>query len=131
MKPHNFPYFNDGDVKIIITGSRQYQLHSSILKIGSPVLSRLLDDHFTAKLNKAAIKKGVVVRNKLVAVKNTDPAFDIDLVLEPVKLDNEGKPLGGKTIGLDLENGMVVAPVYVVRSGQATTTSTFSYSILI
>ena len=112
-----FPNFHDADVKIIISGSRQYTLHSNILKEISPVMRELLADEYAAKLTSKAIKKGVTVRNRLVAVKNPQSNPDhaeIEIVLEPVILDSDGKPTNSEGIGLDLENGLVVPPVYIV-----------------
>lgn len=116
-KMGNFPFFKDGDVKIVITVARKYQLHSSILKANSPLMQRLLDDQFTAKLSKQAIKKGVVVRNKIHAVKNHGEDFiplDVGLILEPISLDNEGRAIDEEPVGLDLENGILVPPIYAV-----------------
>lgn len=110
-----FPLFKDGDVKIVITGSRQYQLHSNILRASSRTMLRLLDEQYTAKLTSKAIKKGVVVRNRLEAVNNPDLEPHVEVLLEPIHLDSDGKTLERKPIGLDLENGMPVPYVHTVK----------------
>jgi len=115
----DFPIYKDGDVKIVISGARQYQLHSGILKSNSRMMRRLLDDEYTAKLSKAATRKGVVVRNRLVSVDNSelDPRYGaIKLVLGVEHLDSEGWVIDGRPVGLDLENGLVVPAIYAVRS---------------
>jgi len=113
----DFPIYKDGDVKIVISGARQYQLHSGILKSNSRMMRRLLDDEYTAKLSKAAVRKGVVVRNRLVAVENPDldeRDGSIKLVLAVEQLDSEGRVIDGRPVGLDLENGLVVPAIYAV-----------------
>lgn len=115
----DFPIYKDGDVKIVISGVRQYQLHSGVLKSNSRMMRRLLDEEYTAKLSKAAIRKGVVVRNRLVALDNSDLDArygKIKLVLAVEQLDSEGRVIDGKHVGLDLENGLVVPAIYAVRS---------------
>ena len=58
----NFPDFTDGDVRIVLSGSRQYQLHSTVLKNISPVLSEQLHQNYAAKLCSKAIKRNVTTR---------------------------------------------------------------------
>lgn len=80
-------------------------------------MRRLLDEQYTAKLTSKAIKKGVVVRNKLVAIDNPEPLDDepkAGRILEPVNLDSDGKAIDGKPPGLDLENGMAVPYIVTV-----------------
>lgn len=120
--PTQFPHFDNGDVKIIITGSRQYHLHSATLKDVSPVLKEMLDKTDGAPLSKAAIKKGVTERWRLVATVNPNPGTDnspeIGLILTPIKVDSEGKPERREAIGLDLENGRIVDPHVTVSCFQ-------------
>lgn len=80
----------------------------------------LLDEQYTAKLTSKAIKKGVVVRNRLIAIDNSDPSDDdpkAARILEPVPLDSDGKPIAAKPIRLDLENGMAVPYIITVCLG--------------
>lgn len=113
---HKFPTFPDGDVKIIITGSRQYQLHKSILKNSSPLFQELLSDENTATLSSARAKlQDLVVTNMLRATTyKSEKDGKLAVTLKAVKLDNEGCPISMEEIGLDLENGMVVPAVYTV-----------------
>lgn len=113
-----FPTFRDGDVKIIISGSRQYQLHKSILKSGSPLFCNLLSDENTISLSNKAKKKGVVVTNMICAVIDGNPEDGkLPGHLLPVRLDEDGKTVSDMRLGLDLENGLMVPPVFTVRLG--------------
>lgn len=113
-----FPTFRDGDVKVVISGSRQYQLHKSILKNSSPLFRDLLSDENTAILTKKAKKKGGVVTNMIRAVVNEKPEHgQLPVVLLAVKLDEDGKTPSDMRLGLDLENGLMAPPVYTVSLG--------------
>lgn len=110
MAATGFPTFQDGDVKIIISGSRQYMLHSSILKSVSPRLQDMLKDEHAANLSSKAIKRGVTARYRLVAIKNNRENCDdedVEYFLEPVTLNEDGKPQTGRSVALDLENGLI------------------------
>ncbi|KAK5135590.1 hypothetical protein LTR08_005070 [Meristemomyces frigidus] len=108
-----FPAFKDGDTHITITGTRQYQLHSMILKSISPTFERVLAIEGPAKLTTKAIKRGAVIRNRLLMVINVDEYGTESCVLEAIPLDDEGRSTIGNQVGLDLENGRVV-PAYVL-----------------
>lgn len=112
-----FPIFSDGDVKIVITGGRTYQLHSTILKNSSPVMRALLPVENSAKLTTKAIKRGVVIRYRLNVVAypviGADNTFSY--VLEPTLLDSDGKASHHATVPLHLENGRVTPPILLVR----------------
>ena len=123
LKEFDFPFFNQGDVEITLRGSRQYRLHSGILKSLSRTFRALLADEFTAQLSDRAKKKGAIM-NRLIAVPNTDPAMyqcDVDLILVPLELDSDGKPVDAHPIGLDLENGRSVDLIYVVSCPSSST----------
>lgn len=109
-----FPIYADGDVKIVITGARQYQLHSSLLKRHSPVFMRLLDDAHAAQLSSKALRKGAVVRHRLIGISNPEMSSgsDVEVLLQPVPLDSNGKTQNSSFVDLRLENGIVVLPVY-------------------
>lgn len=111
-----FPTFRDGDVLIIITGSRQYQLHKSILANCSPLFKKILSDEYTAVLPKKALKKGAVTTNMVFGVPNEgeDQDYLPDITLAPVKVTEDGRHISDRNIGLDLENGMPVPPIYKV-----------------
>lgn len=103
-----FPHFEDGDVHIIITGSRQYQLHSAVLRSNSPVLARLLNEDNAARLSNRAIRRGVTVRFRIIMTDRTARDGGPPYALKTVPLNEEGKPSEHQTVGLDLENGRVV-----------------------
>lgn len=109
-----FPIFHEGDVWIIINGSRQYQLHRSLLMNGSSLLHVLLGEEHTAILSKKAEKKGAVLTNILRAMENRAEDGRPSVILKPVKVDDSGRPVNGLDIGLDLENGMAARPIYTV-----------------
>lgn len=109
-----FPVYSDADVRIIISGSRQYQLHSSILKNGSPTMRALLKDEIAAKLSSKAIKRGVTARFRLQLVEDTDgDERKAQYVLKAVPLDEMGKAAVNVPIGLDLENGVTIDPMFL------------------
>ncbi|KAI7340838.1 hypothetical protein KC315_g469 [Hortaea werneckii] len=104
----SFPHFEDGDVHIIITGSRQYHLHSAVLRSNSPVLARLLNEENAARLSNKAIRRGATVRFRIVMTDNTTRDGGLPYALKAVPLNEEGKPTEHQIVGLDLENGRVV-----------------------
>lgn len=114
LNEFRFPTFGNGDARIIISGSRQYQLHKSILKNSSTLFHELLSDENTAQLSKRAQKK-VVITNILRAEDNESDGSKPSITLKPIKLDEEGRPVSALKIGLDLENGMAPPLVHTVR----------------
>jgi len=117
-KVAEFPQFPDADVHIIITGSRQYKLHSTILKSVSATLREQLGCVQPAKLSSAVRKRGVNIRYYLRMVPNPIPPTDeskLQYVLEPVQVNESGKPVDGSHVKLDLENGRSVHPNFLVR----------------
>lgn len=117
IPPSRFPHFHDGDVKIIITGSRQYQLHSTILKGASSLFRKLLSEENTATLSSKAKKKGVVITNVLRAsIHRDDEDGSLDIKLKSVKLDGDGRVIAPQSIPLDLENGLSVPPELTVSA---------------
>lgn len=126
----NFPFFKDADTLIVITGARQFKLHSGILSNNSTYFKHALAEDKGAKLSKQAIRKGVTIKYRFELVKPgfsidnshledyeidevTGPALDYSL--NAVELDEDGKPVHGGGIPLDLENGRVVPPEILVR----------------
>lgn len=113
-KADKFPNFRDGDVEVVLTQTRIYQLHRSSLINASPTMRRLLADAHSAKLCSKAIKKGVVIRNRVDATVNADESGP-GIVLAPVKLDEWGESKHGYPVGLSAnENGLIVDPIYPV-----------------
>lgn len=87
-----FPKFIDGDVKIVISGSRQYHLHSNILKNASFRFRHLLSASNVAVLSSKALKKGVVIRSRVDWKDVLDKSGELSVELHPVPLDSEGRP---------------------------------------
>jgi len=58
-KGNSFPHFEDGDVTILLSASRAYQLHARTLRMHSPYFARLLLEDRAAKLSPKAKKEGV------------------------------------------------------------------------
>lgn len=56
---NEFPRFNDGDVLVVLSQSRQYQLHSRTLRLHSAFFRRLLTEERATKLSSKARKEGV------------------------------------------------------------------------
>lgn len=99
-RPERFPFFPSGDVKIVVTDARQYQLHSSVLKNSSPLLERLLHPADAAQLTAKAVKAGVTTQYKLMVVESAAVDGRVDYVLEPVRLDPNGRPRDGNPRGV-------------------------------
>jgi hypothetical protein len=112
----NFPEFADGDVRIVITGSRQYKLHSTILKSVSPLMQELLTDDIAAPLCSTAIKKEkATLRFRLDLTRiPPDNTQKVPFIFDVVPLDKYAKPIVHKPIPLDLENGMIADPTFTV-----------------
>lgn len=108
-----WPEFYDGDVKIVLRGSRQYRLDKKTLMRESPRFRHLLSDQLTANLSQKAKKKGATVTNLLraVPVYNRDGSHYLDL--QPFRLNEDGRAVGHPKIDLDLENGMPVPSIFV------------------
>ncbi|KAK5170661.1 uncharacterized protein LTR77_005251 [Saxophila tyrrhenica] len=126
-EPDNeFPQYRDGDVHIIINGSRQYILHSQLLRTHSPAMRKLLGGDHGPQLSSKAIKKGITVRYRLELVdkaegedEDTDTATEganLSVKLAPVQMNGEGRPADGRGIRLDLENGLEVDPIHEAYS---------------
>ena len=58
----DFPKFSDGDVQIVISSTKIYQLHSATLRRASPFFAYLLDCEPPADLCSPARKAGRSVR---------------------------------------------------------------------
>ncbi|KAK4625973.1 hypothetical protein CLAFUW4_06462 [Fulvia fulva] len=116
-----FPDYRDGDVKLTLTSSRRYKLHSGVLRNNSPVMREMLDERDAAQLDRKAQKNGITTRFKLVLVENPlytdgdDELSRIEFVFEAVPLGANGQPLGAnlRGVGDGLENGRVVPEVFL------------------
>ena len=65
-----FPRFQDGDVTVVVSVSRTYQLHSSVLRRNSVFFDHLLRVQGPAELCPAAKKSGVTVVYRLELVRS-------------------------------------------------------------
>ncbi|EMC94027.1 hypothetical protein BAUCODRAFT_219049 [Baudoinia panamericana UAMH 10762] len=111
-----FPHFNDGDVLVVISGARQYKLHSSLLR-GSSIFFRIhLRDEWAAKLCTWATDRGVTTRYRFeLRDSEDDPVSDSEIPykLQMTGLDEMGRPINALVgFGLDLENGVAIDPHY-------------------
>ena len=122
-----FPTFADGNLLIILSGSRQYQLHTSLLRPLSSRINSLCEVEGGAKLSKKAIKRGAVIRYRMLMTPGRDQREDspssssstvqgpcVPFELKTIPLDDDGKPNIPFFSGLDLENGRVVSPTILV-----------------
>lgn len=111
-----FPDFAGGDVRIVLTTGRQYQLHASILRNGSTLMGRLLVASRAAVLSSRAVKAGATTRWKLVLVSAPDEDTALQYRLSAVPLSDRGVEFRGSTttIIVENENGRVADPCFRV-----------------
>lgn len=64
-KESKFPKFADGDVIIILSGSRVYHLHAGVLRRNSTTFAKILDEDHAAVLSHKAKKEGITTRFRL------------------------------------------------------------------
>lgn len=64
-KDSKFPKFADGDVVIVISGTRVYHLHSGVLRRNSTTFAKMLDVDHAALLSSKAKKEGITTRFRL------------------------------------------------------------------
>lgn len=60
--PSDFPHYHDGDVLVVLSANRYYQLHSQTLCLSSTYFRFVLTEDNAAQLSPAAKKAGAVVR---------------------------------------------------------------------
>lgn len=100
-KGNAFPHFEDGDVSILLSASRSYQLHARTLRMHSPYFARLLLEDRAAKLSPKAKKEGVRIQYRIelalpaedeegvgrlhlrVSIRILYPLFELLLILIP------------------------------------------------
>ncbi|SMQ49419.1 unnamed protein product [Zymoseptoria tritici ST99CH_3D7] len=112
---NQFPTYSDGDVKVIISSGRHYQLHSNFLRNSSPVLRKLLRDENAADLSSKAIKKNAVrFQLTLTPNKRRRDNADIKHVFALTELDRNGRAIGGSTASIvESENGRAIEPNFL------------------
>lgn len=112
--PSTFPSYHDGDVQVIISGSRKYNLHSGVLRRSSTRFAELLDEERAPDLSHRARKKGKTTRFRIHLHKHSSSSSDstdgYSLISTPI--DSDGRPLRSNTVGLDLENGLSIPQIY-------------------
>lgn len=113
-----YPEFADGDVRVVLTTGRQFQLHSGILRNHSRVMRTLLSAGRAVKLSSRAVKAGASTRWKLVLVHAEDEDAALRFELSNVTLNDRGvEPRGNMTsIVVENENGRVSDPLFKVFS---------------
>jgi hypothetical protein len=107
-----FPRFRDGDVHIIINGSRQYYLHSQLLRTHSSYFEHYLTNENGPPLTSKAIKRGMTVRWRFELEDVIEENGEAEKQLTVVEMNGEGYPVEGRGIALDLENGLEPDPVF-------------------
>jgi hypothetical protein len=74
-----FPRFSDGDVQVVISSTKLYQLHSATLRRASPFFAYLLDSEPAAELCSPARKAGRSVRYRFELAKPVTPASGVGI----------------------------------------------------
>ncbi|KAL2352402.1 hypothetical protein BJ546DRAFT_207791 [Cryomyces antarcticus] len=108
---NKFPKFTDGDTRIVISSSKQYHLHSSILRMHSTSFAAALVPENAAALSKKAEKEGINTRFHLELDQESDPTTG-QRALILVALDDHARPLHHSNLLPNVENGRVPDPVY-------------------
>lgn len=70
-----FPHYEDGDVAILVTPLKTYQLHSNVLRRYSPYFANVFDQQQAANLSAKARRDGVTTRYRLQLVKTQSGAI--------------------------------------------------------
>ncbi|KAF4548295.1 Hypothetical protein D9617_29g006710 [Elsinoe fawcettii] len=99
--------FSDGDVEVVLSALRRYQVHAQTLRRTSRLFGELLEGD-GATLSHRALKRGVTVRHRLVLTKE-DGVYSF--VAEVV--DEEGRGQGGQGVGTAVESNHQVDPIVV------------------
>lgn len=64
-----FPNYGDGDVAIVVSPLKTYQLHSGVLRRYSNYFADVLSEEAAANLSTKAKKEGITIRYRLQLVK--------------------------------------------------------------
>lgn len=119
---NDFPHFADGDALVIITASRRYKLHSTVLRRSSPTFATLLDEEAAVELSRNARRKGVTTKYRLHLMENENGGVRSggvetpSHVLRRIPLDETGGAAGEypDLLGDANENGRVVEQFVLV-----------------
>lgn len=135
LKTNQFPHFEDGEVTILLSASRTYQLHARTLRMHSPYFARLLISERAAKLSPRAKKEGIKTLYRIelkppaedqegvgqlhLRVRYSSPRlfhnfyfFVLSMLTLPQILDDRARARGPSTIDPDIENGRLPSPIY-------------------
>jgi hypothetical protein len=72
-----FPRFSDGDVQVVISSTKIYQLHSATLRRASPFFANLLDSEPLVNLCSPARKIGHTVRYRFELARPVGPGSGV------------------------------------------------------
>lgn len=61
----DFPKFADGDVVVVLTSGKAYQLHATVMRRNSTLFAEMLTENRAAQLLPKAKKEGVTVRYRM------------------------------------------------------------------
>jgi hypothetical protein len=76
-KGSEFPRFSDGDVQVVISSTKIYQLHSATLRRASQFFAYLLDSEPPVNLCSPARKIGHTVRYRFELVRPVGPGSGV------------------------------------------------------
>jgi hypothetical protein len=77
VQASEFPRFSDGDVQVVISSTKIYQLHSATLRRASPFFAYLLDSEAPADLCSPARKAGRSVRYRFELARPVAPGSGV------------------------------------------------------
>lgn len=112
-----FPHFTDGDVDLILTTTRRYKLHSTVLRRHSTLFASLLAPHHAVQLSRRALRNGVTVRYRLElraqsqspssssSSYNNNDGNGSESAFARAPLDSEGRAVQGEGSVIVEENG--------------------------
>jgi hypothetical protein len=84
----DFPMFDDGDVLVVLSANRQYQLHARTLRMHSDLFRRLLAEEHSTKLSSRAKKEGVKVQFRIELQLPRDDAHGVGRFVLRVSSNN-------------------------------------------
>ena len=107
-QPDAFPRFRDADLEVIISPTRRYELHSTVLKQSSTLFAELMRVE-GPRLTKKAQASGQTVRYCLqLTLSQTDQTYRF----RRVELNTDGRRTDGSFVGTYNENGKVPPAIF-------------------
>lgn len=101
-----FGNYSDADTLMVISPTRRYMLHASILRRHSTLFKTLLKAD-GPKLSKKAENKGISLRYRLVLVDH-----GAEYRFHRIELDSEGRAADGSTFNMGSDAGKIPAPEF-------------------